>query len=172
MIETIRSFLDKLERVLLALATAGLVLMMLAISFDALGRHLFNSPFRGNFELTSLYFMVILVFGTLSGNYATDSHVRLDIVSAGLKARFGGNYERLIALICLPVFAMFAWYSTNEAIAKFAHLETRMGAIPFPVYLSYVWVALGACTLTARFVLDIVSPRDDEPDLHNEETTR
>lgn len=159
MIERIRNWLDWLERLLLALATAGLVMMMLSITLDALGRHLFNSPFRGNFELTSLYFMVILVFGTLSGNYASDSHVRLDLVSASLKDRFGGNYERAIALVCLPVFALFAVYATSEAITKFAHMETRMGAIPFPIYLSYVWVALGACTLTLRFVLDVISPR-------------
>ncbi len=135
--------------------------MMLSISIDALGRHLFNSPLRGNFELTSLYFMVILVFATLSSNYAQGVHVRLDVVSEKLKRRFGKNYTRAIALICFPVFALFAWHVCNEAIVKFQHLETRMGAIPFPIYLSYIWVALGAVTLALRFALDIVAPLDE-----------
>jgi hypothetical protein len=39
-------------------------------------------------------------------------------------------------------------------------METRMGAIPFPIYLSYVWVALGALTLTLRLMLDIIQPMD------------
>ena len=155
-----RKILTLMERGLLALATVGLILMMLSISADALGRHLFNSPFRGNFELTSLYFMVILVFATLSGNYAQGVHVRLDIVSDKLAARFGRNYTRAIALICLPVFALFTWHVGHEAIAKFQHMETRMGAIPFPIYLSYVWVALGALTLTLRLVLDVIQPMD------------
>ena len=155
-----RRLLSVIEKGLLAIATAGLLLMMMSISFDALGRHLFNSPLRGNFEMTSLYFMVILVFATLSANYAQGVHVRLDVVSEGLKRRFGKNYTRAIALICLPIFGLFTWNVCIEAIAKFEHLETRMGAIPFPIYLSYIWVALGAFTLTLRFVLDIVAPLD------------
>jgi TRAP-type C4-dicarboxylate transport system permease small subunit len=155
-----RKMLSLFEKGLLAVATAGLLLMMLSITADALGRHLFNSPLRGNFELTSLYFMVILVFATLSTNYAQGVHVRLDVVSEHFKRRFGKNYTRAIALICLPVFALFTWHACNEAISKFQHMETRMGAIPFPVYLSYVWVALGTVTLTLRFVLDILWPLD------------
>jgi hypothetical protein len=40
-----------------------------------------------------------------------------------------------------------------------------MGAIPFPIYLSYVWVAIGAFTLALRFVLDVIAPQDptDQP---------
>lgn len=155
-----RKLLSIFEKGLLAIATAGLLLMMLSISFDALGRHILNSPLRGNFEMTSLYFMVILVFATLSANYAQGVHVRLDVVSEGLKRRFGKNYTRAIAFICLPIFGLFTWHVGIEAIAKFEHLETRMGAIPFPVYLSYIWVALGALTLTLRFILDIVAPLD------------
>lgn len=155
-----RQVLTRMEKALVALATLGLLLMMLSISVDALGRHLLNSPLRGNFELTSLYFMVILVFATLSSNYEQGVHVRLDVVSNVFKKRFGKNYMRAIALICLPVFGLFTWYACLEAIAKFEHLETRMGAIPFPIYLSYIWVALGALTLTLRFVLDIIAPLD------------
>jgi TRAP-type C4-dicarboxylate transport system permease small subunit len=104
------------------------------------------------------------IFATLSQNYAKNVHVRLDIVSNLLKARMGRNYARMIALICLPVFAYFAWYAGHEALDKFIDRETRMGAIPFPIYLSYVWVALGAITLTLRFVLDIITPLDEALD--------
>ncbi|NBR90430.1 MAG: TRAP transporter small permease [Rhodobacteraceae bacterium] len=155
-----RKMLSWLEKGLLVVATAGLLLMMLSITVDAMGRHVFNSPLRGNFEMTSLYFMVILVFATLSSNYAHGVHVRLDVASDGLKRRFGKTYTRVTALICLPVFALFAWYTCIEALAKFQHLETRMGAIPFPVYLSYVWVALGTVTLALRCILDLVAPLD------------
>jgi TRAP-type C4-dicarboxylate transport system permease small subunit len=155
-----RKILSILEQGLMAVATLGLLAMMLSISADAMGRYVFNSPLRGNLELTSLYFMVILVFATLSQNYANNVHVRLDLISNRLGARLGKNYTRLVALICLPVFAWFAWVSGLEAIDKFVDRETRMGAIPFPIYLSYVWVALGAITLTLRFVMDIVAPRD------------
>lgn len=161
-----RKILGVVEQGLLAIATLGLVAMMVSISIDALGRYLFNSPFRGNFELTSLYFMVILVFATLSQNYAHGVHVRLDVVSGWLSRRFGKHYTRAIALICLPVFGYFAWHTGEEAIDKIIRRETRMGSIPFPVYLSYIWVALGASTLTLRFVLDLIAPLD--PNAHDD----
>lgn len=133
-----RKLLSTIEKGLVAIATAALLLMMVSISFDALGRHVFNSPLRGNFELTSLYFVVILVFATLSANYAQGVHVRLDVVSNRLKRRFGKNYTRAIALVCLPIFGLFAWH---------------------------VWVAIGAFTLALRFVLDVIAPQDpaDQP---------
>lgn len=162
-----RRILTQMEKGLVALATLGLILMMLSISADAMGRHFFSRPFRGNFELTSLYFMVIIVFATLPSNYARGVHVRLDVLSKRFEARFGANYTRAIAVICLPVFAYFAWAATNEAIAKFQHMESRMGAIAYPIYLSYVWVALGSVTLCLRFLLDIISPQP--PALHASE---
>lgn len=155
-----RRIVTHFERGLLAIATLALIAMMLSISADALGRYLFNSPFRGNFELTSLYFMVILVFATLSHNYAKGVHVRLDIISGYLSRRFGKGYTRLVALICLPVFGYFAWHAGVEALDKIIDRDTRMGAIPFPLYLSYVWVALGSMTLSLRFAMDLIAPED------------
>ena len=155
-----RAILNLVERILLGGAAIALVLMMFSISLDAMGRHFFNHPFQGNFEITSLYLMVIVVFATLSANYRQGVHVRLDVLSEKLVERLGKNYPRLIALICLPVFALFTWYAVEESIHKFARLETRMGSIPFPIYLSYVWVALGAGTLSLRFCLDIISPEE------------
>jgi len=157
-----RKILSLFEKGLMAIATLALVAMMVTTSVDAIGRYIFNSPLRGNLELTGLYFMVILVFATLSQNYARNVHVRLDVFSHLLKDRLGRNYTRAIALICLPVFAYFAWYAVHEALDKFIVRETRMGAIPFPIYLSYVWLALGAVTLTLRFALDVISPEDNE----------
>jgi TRAP-type C4-dicarboxylate transport system permease small subunit len=166
-----RNLLSSIEKGLLAVATAGLLLMMLLTSIDALGRHLFNHPLRGNLEFTSLYLMVILVFATLSSNYAQGVHVRIDVVSERLKKRFGKNHTRIVALVCLPVFALFTWYACLEAVSKFRDFETRLGAIPFPIYLSYAWVALGGITLTCRFLLDIVAPPDDRARTADQEST-
>ncbi len=131
-----RQTLGLIERGLMILATLGMLLMMLFISVDALGRHLFNYPFPRNYEITSLYFMVVLVFATLSVNYADDRHVRLDILSTRLKERLGRNYPRLIALICLPVFSLLAWHACAESLIKFRRLESQIGPVPLPATFS------------------------------------
>lgn len=155
-----RQTLRLIERGLMVLATLGMLLMMFFISVDALGRHLFNHPLPGIYEITSLFFMVVLVFATLSANYADDRHVRVDILSARLKERLGRNYPRLIALICLPVFLFLAWHACAEGLFKFRRLESQMGRVPLPLYLSYVWVAIGAVTISLRFILDLFVPED------------
>jgi TRAP-type C4-dicarboxylate transport system permease small subunit len=169
LIDAIRRYLGLVEGGLVAIATVALVAMMFSISTDAMGRHLLQRPFQGNFEITSLYLMVILVFATLSRNYARGVHVRLDVLADRLAARLGRNYTRLISLICLPVFLLFSWHSGVEAIGKFRSLETHMGALPFPVYLSYCWVAIGAVTLSLRLTLDLIAPEPPVPAGHEDQ---
>jgi len=147
------------ERVLLGLATLALVVMMFVISFDALGRYLFDSPFKGSFEITSLFLMVMVVFATLSYNYGAKKHVRLDLFTSRLEERLGSHYPRIVGLICLPCFSFLAYLGIDELLHKWVSGEQQAG-LPLPVALSYGWVTLGAITLSLRLLLDIVSPAD------------
>ena len=156
-----RRLLALFEKGLLYLATTALLSMMILVSTDALGRHLFNSPLRGSFELTSEYLMVIVVFAALSSNYGQGIHVQLGVVSLRLEQRFPKNYRRIIALICLPIFSLLTVFSSIELIAKAQLPMARIGSVQVPIYLSYVWVVLGSFTLTLRFIVDIFSPSDN-----------
>ncbi len=153
-----RKWLGWVEKVLLGLATIALIGMMLLISMDAMGRYFFDKPLHGSFEFTSLYLMVILVFATMSHNYSTGRHVRLDVLSGVLERWMGRHYQRLIALLCLPVFAFLAYVALDELAHKWSSGERQAG-LPISIALSYVWVALGALTLSLRMVMDIVSPQ-------------
>ena len=153
-----RKWLGWIERVLLGLATIALIGMMLLISLDAMGRYFFDQPLQGSFEFTSLFLMVILVFATMSHNYSTGRHVRLDVLSGVLERRLDLYYPRLIALLCLPVFAFLAYVALDELAHKWNSGESHAG-LPISIALSYGWVALGALTLSLRMMLDIVSPQ-------------
>lgn len=153
-----RRILEKIEAFLLFMAAAALMLMMLSTSFDAVGREVFNSPLQGNFEVTGLYLMVILVFATLSSNYASNQHIRVDVFLPRLKRRLGREYTRLVAAICIGPFGFFAWSACSRAFDTFVGQEAVLGVTLLPVSLSYIWVALGTSTLTFRFLLDLVSP--------------
>jgi TRAP-type C4-dicarboxylate transport system permease small subunit len=153
-----RKVLERIEAILVSIATLALLVTMFAISIDAFGRYLLDRPLAGVYEFTSLYPMAIIVFATLSANYASSSHVSIGSSSHPLRRRLGRWHDRAIALICLPVFGYFAWSASVEAISKVLMLEAGVGPTPFPVYLSYLWVAIGALCLCARFVSDIVMP--------------
>lgn len=159
---SIEATLSAVDRLFMLIAQVALVVMMLSISVDSLGRYLFSRPLQGSFEFTSLYLMVIVTFLAMPATYARGGHIRLD-VARNLLARVPGNLsERLNALLAAAVFGFLAWHSGLEAIGKFAARDTSFGAIQFPLYWSYVWVPLGSAWLALRLALEIVFPRSPE----------
>lgn len=159
-----RRLLERVEKVLLGCAAASMLLMMALLSTDALGRHMFNHPIPGSFEVTRLYLMVTLVFGALSATHAAGAHVALNVFRPRLEQTLGRIYPRLIALMCLPVFLLLALAAGKETVLMALRDDRLSGPLPLPMVLSYGWVALGAATLCLRLVLDVVSPRHTDHD--------
>lgn len=153
-------WLERAEWLFSRLAALALFLMMLSISADAIGRYLFDSPFQGNYEITGLYLMVIVTFLMLSPNHRDGSHVRIDFLAGYFERRWGGRYRRLVAALALVAFLPFTAYATIEGGEKILALETSLGAINYPLYLSYVWLPVGAAVLVLRLALDVVRPGD------------
>jgi len=148
----IENALDLSERAFMAIAAIAVVVMMLSISIDTVGRYLFNRPITGNFEFISLYLMVILGFMAAARTYSLGGHIRLDLLMPRLPRRVGEALERLNALAAGAAFAVFTYSSSEEALDKLVNLHTTFGVIQFPVYLSYAWMPLGAALLTLRLL--------------------
>lgn len=156
-----RRALDILDRVFMTVAVLSLLSMVISISADAMGRYLFNAPFSGNYEYTSLFAMVSLTFMGMPATYASGGHIRLTIFVARLDRIPGHLSERLNVLLGIAAFGLLAWMTVGEAIHKFAVRETTLGVVQFPMYWSYVWVPLGASLLCLRLIFElfVVHPR-------------
>lgn len=151
--------LSVFDRAFLLIAQAAIVLMMVTICTDSLGRYLFNRPLRGAYEVTSLYLMVVLVFMAMPATYAGGGHIRLDLFR-GTLARFPGMIpERLNAALAAFAFGLVAWYAGGEAIDRFVQRRTTLGMIQFPLYWSYIWVPVGCTLLALRLALEVVFPQ-------------
>ena len=108
-------YLRRLETLFEGLAGLALFLMMASISIDAIGRYAFNSPFQGNYEITSLYLMVIVTFLMLSPTYRRRGHIRIDMVAERLERRFGRAYRRLLTLLILAAVAPFCTFAASRS---------------------------------------------------------
>ncbi|WP_165978857.1 TRAP transporter small permease [Antarcticimicrobium luteum] len=146
------------DLIFIRIAQASLMVMMLSISADALGRYVFNSPLQGSFEFNSLYLMVIVTFLGMPASYARGGMVRLDVLTGVLSRIPWQLSERFNTLTGAAVFGFVAWHSGLEAIDKFASRDTTFGVIQFPVYWSYVWVPLGCGLMALRLAYEIVFP--------------
>ena len=84
-------------------ATAGLVVLVIIMALEVVGRYGFNHPFKGTTQLSGF----LLAFITLlAGGYAfvTNSHIRVDI----FYSRFSERGKAINDLITLPLFLFWA----------------------------------------------------------------
>ena len=161
------------DRVLVVITNATLALMMAAITADALGRYLFNRPLAGSMEATSLYFMVVVAFLGLPLAYVGGEHIRIEVFHKALLRIPGRFIDRLHALLAAFAFGFVAWHTGRLAWEKIAELETSIGTIQFPLYLSYVWVPIGTGYITIRLLIDVIAPpalclHDETPRTHED----
>lgn len=150
--------IDLFDLIFIRIAQLSLLVMMLSISGDALGRYVFNRPLQGSFEFTSLYLMVILTFLAMPASYSAGAMVRLDVFTAPLSRLPGHLSERINTFAGAAVFGFIAWHSGHEAIAKFISRDTTFGVIQFPLYWSYVWVPLGCGLMAVRLAYEFLFP--------------
>lgn len=150
--------IDLLDLISMRIAQFSLLIMMLSISVDSLGRYAFNRPLQGSFEFTSLYLMVILTFLAMPGAYSAGAMVRLDVFAATLSKIPWHFSERINTFAGAAVFGFIAWHAGLEAIDKFVSKDTTFGVIQFPLYWSYVWVPLGCGLMAIRLAHEFVFP--------------
>ncbi|WP_370302264.1 TRAP transporter small permease [Pseudooceanicola sp.] len=151
--------LGRFDSLFLLICKLAMVGMMLATSIDAIGRYLFNAPLQGGYEMTSLYFMVVLCFLGIAPTYAAGGHIRLDILRGPLSRLPYRLSERINIVLAGAVFAAITWYSGAEALHKIEARTTSFGAIAFPLYLSFVWVPLGSGAMTLRLMVEFIWPQ-------------
>lgn len=152
--------IDRLERGMDVLAGISLLLMMLVISADALGRF-FGSPVQGAYEFTAYYLMVIVAFGALPRSFRTGGQVKLDLLEPWLSRIPGRAAYRLVILLSLAAFLLLFWFSAGDAWRRISHRDTTFGVIQWPIYLSYVWLPIGVGILSLRLALEFVRPGEE-----------
>ncbi len=151
--------LDLLDRLTLALAQASIVIMMLLISADAIGRYLVSRPIQGTFEVTTYYLMVVLTYLGIPIMYTKGRHIKLDILGKWSHNRF---IEMFRSAIILAVMGFITWHASIEAFGKFRAGDTTFGIIQFPLYWSYVWFPIGCGLLSLRILSDLFFHRERE----------
>lgn len=152
-------WLERLERVADSVAAVCLLLMMVTISVDALGRFM-GSPLQGAYEFSELYLMVIVAFLPLARSMVTGGQVRMELLVPILERIPGRLVYRATMLVTLCAFILLLWVTAPEALRKFAARETSFGLVQWPLYLSYVWLPVGIAILCARIVAEIIRPSD------------
>lgn len=149
--------LDRLERFGDVVAALCLLVMMVAISTDALGRFM-GSPLQGTYEFTELFMMVIVAFLPLARSVVTGGQVRMELLAPVLEKVPGRAVYRLTMILALASFLLLLWVAIPEALDQIEARETSFGLIQWPLYASYIWMPIGVALLCLRLLAEIIRP--------------
>ncbi len=147
----VRTFLQKITRILGYIGMFFVIPMMLLTSADATGRDFFSRPVRGAFEMNSLVLSVFVLLG-LAYTQQMKDHVRVTIVLERLPQRLSAAINIFTTLLCMFIVAIMCWQGIVVAFEASAVTDMlRIPQLPFRLL-----VTLGGLFLFLEFFFDLV----------------
>lgn len=161
-------FFSSLEKVCLAGSVFTVILMMLLVTVDVLGRKFFHQPVPGSVEITEDYLMIALVYLAMSYVYTQGGHVRVTMFRRFIPDLLKLPVDILLNLLSLIFFVILAvrgWTTTLRAV-EFHEFSSCI--LAYPLAPAYFIMTLGAALLCVRILETIIWPskiRWEEHDL-------
>ncbi|HZD26825.1 MAG TPA: TRAP transporter small permease [Alphaproteobacteria bacterium] len=144
--------LDGLSNLFAAIGAVGLVLMMLHITADVIGKYVFNAPVPVTLEVVSNYYMVAVVFLPLALVERNNGHIFVELVSQHLRPRLQMLLAALTSLVAAAYFGAFTYRTWLDAIAKYRIGEYIQGTVELSNWPSRFMLPLG-CGLIVLVLL-------------------
>jgi TRAP-type C4-dicarboxylate transport system permease small subunit len=149
--------LTAVERVTSTIAAIFMFVIVTVVFADVVMRYVFNRPFSWAYDLISLYIMAGVFFLSLSGTYAVNGHISVDI----LLPRFAPAIQRLCIIISnlvgLAIFIPITWLGYLRALDNFSSGDVLAGAIPWPTWASAAFVPAGCGILALRLAVHLIA---------------
>jgi TRAP-type C4-dicarboxylate transport system permease small subunit len=128
--------------------------MMFLVTFDVIGRFLFNRPIHGVTEITE-FMMVGLLYFTLAHTQALKAHINVEIFTLHYLPRTRLVAELITYFLGLFTFAFITWQGFKSALDAWRIQEVTFGLLELPLFPAKVLVPIGSLILCLRFILDI-----------------
>jgi len=145
----------KIERFMNYVAGTVILLgMMFLVTFDVIGRFLFNRPLHGATEITE-FMMVGLLYFTLAHTQALKAHINVEIFTLHYSPRTRLVADLITYFLGLFLFAFITWQGFKSALDAWRIQEVTFGLLELPLFPAKVLVPIGSLILSLRFILDI-----------------
>jgi TRAP-type transport system small permease protein len=135
----------RITRVLEAIGAVALLILMVTVFIDVLGRNLFNTPLPWGTELLEmvLALMIFAIYPLLALGFG---HITVDLIQ--LPARLHTVQRVLGSLIGAVVFALIAWCMVRQALRAASYGEaTPLLGVPLSGVLGAIGVMAAVSTL-------------------------
>jgi TRAP-type C4-dicarboxylate transport system permease small subunit len=125
---------DRLTDIVGVLGAAGVVLLVLNVVVDVVGRLAFHAPFPGTIEYTTYWWMPMLALLAFAFTEQRQEHIKVTILLDALPLRFRQIVEGVFGLIATALIIALAYYSWESAMRAYDFQEVTASSPPVAVW--------------------------------------
>jgi TRAP-type C4-dicarboxylate transport system permease small subunit len=157
------ALLDKLNRGLLMLAMAALVLTALILTYSVVSRYFFQAPTDWQDE-ASVFMLVGVTFFCTAYVQSQRGHIGIEALAGLLPRRVNAARLFLVDLVSCLFCAFFAWKSWTLFHEAYVDGQTTSSTFAPPLWIPYFMMAAGMSILTLQILLQtLVRLTDKQP---------
>jgi TRAP-type transport system small permease protein len=137
------------------LAGAAVVFLMFMTSLDVIMRYFFHRPMFGVYELTE-YFMVIMVFFSITYAAVQKSHVEIEMVTDLMPKKAQAILAIITNILGLILWVLICWQNIDNAfyLMRAGQMSVALG---IPAWPFYILAGIGSLFLCPWFVSNILN---------------
>jgi len=157
-----------IAHLLVIIAAVALLLMMVHVTADVVGKYVFNAPIPGTAEVVASYYMVSAVFLPLAWVEITEGSIIVEL----LYDLFGRRAKTLVLAMATALSALFygglAWLSWQPAVQAWRISEMVEGTWRVVIWPTKFLLPIGlalACLVMILRLIEIAAGRY-HPDPH------
>ncbi|WP_069298620.1 TRAP transporter small permease [Neptunicoccus sediminis] len=130
------------------LGTICIVLMMLHVTADVVGRYVFNAPLTGTIVIVGHYYMIIVVFIALGVAEEKNAHISVEFLTDMMPRTIQGWLSVFSGLFTIFVFGLLAISGFTEAMKKTnSGASMEQGSSLIAIWPSYWAIPIGGALI-------------------------
>jgi TRAP-type C4-dicarboxylate transport system permease small subunit len=153
----IQRVLDKITTGVSWVGAGALILMVLIVVANVVGRYLFRKPVLGAVEMVGLL-TVITVFCVLAFTEAKGAHIVVDILVSRLHGRTKAILASIMALLGAVFFIIMGWQGWNLMLSNLSPFVRVTGVLSIPFAPFMLVMAFGCVLFGLELLIHVFNP--------------
>lgn len=156
LVGALNKFFKALERAAIVISATAILAMVVTTIVEVVFRQFLSSPQVWTFEFQTQYLMVIGYFLAVSYTQFVHENISLDLFRGSFGARTDWIFEFVSLVLCLLFATALTYASWELFIDAFDKGILGQPSLPWPRWMSFIFVLIGFGILAIRFVIDLV----------------
>ena len=154
---TINKIIDRIENLAVDLSCIAMFAIMCLTTFDIIARKTIGIFIPSLYELTEEYFMVILIFLSMSYIYKIGGNVRVTLIVNHISPRIMTKVNQVLKVLYLAFFIIMFIQGLLTALEVLKFKEVSSSILGYPLAPAMFMVPIGALLVCVRIVQTIIS---------------